>query len=234
MLSEKPWKPEAVLFLFVGVFFGISTGVVLTNWLYPKAATIPQIGPFAIAILSTQGLALVLFFFFLRKHRVRWRDAFGFGNNWKKSVLVGGGCALLFLPVAYFLEAISSHVLSYLFNNMPAEQESVKALRSTSSRAVEVPMMFVVVFLVPFVEEIFFRGILYPLVKQAGFPRLAFFGVSLFFAAMHFNAESFIPLFVMALLLTWLYERYDNLLAPIAAHSLFNAYGFVMLYYLNQ
>ena len=37
------------------------------------------------------------------------------------------------------------------------------------------------------------------------------------------NAPTFVPLFVFALALTWLYERTDNLLAPITAHALFNA-----------
>ncbi len=33
----------------------------------------------------------------------------------------------------------------------------------------------------------------------------------------------------LALVLTWLYEKTDNLLAPIAAHSLFNALNFIAL-----
>jgi membrane protease YdiL (CAAX protease family) len=80
------------------------------------------------------------------------------------------------------------------------------------------------------VEEIFFRGMLYPAIKQAGFPRLAIWGVSLLFALVHFNLVSFIPLFVLAILLTALYEYTDNLLAPISAHALFNALNFAMLY----
>ena len=79
-------------------------------------------------------------------------------------------------------------------------------------------------------EELFFRGMLYPAIKQAGFPRLAVWGVSLLFALVHFNLVSFVPLFVLAILLTLLYEHTDNLLAPIAAHALFNALNFGMLY----
>ena len=37
------------------------------------------------------------------------------------------------------------------------------------------------------------------------------------------------PLFVLALVLTWLYEKTDSLLAPIAAHALFNAANLVLL-----
>ena len=35
-----------------------------------------------------------------------------------------------------------------------------------------------------------------------------------------------LALFVLALALTWLYDRTDNLLVPITAHALFNAANF--------
>ena len=43
------------------------------------------------------------------------------------------------------------------------------------------------------------------------------------------NGAIFLPLFVLALALTWLYEKTDNLLAPITAHALFNAVNFTLL-----
>jgi len=42
------------------------------------------------------------------------------------------------------------------------------------------------------------------------------------------------PLFVLALVLTWLYEKTDCLLAPIAAHSLFNTVNLVILFTQNR
>ncbi|MGH7953935.1 MAG: lysostaphin resistance A-like protein, partial [Limisphaerales bacterium] len=81
----------------------------------------------------------------------------------------------------------------------------------------------------PVAEEFIFRGMLFPFIKRLGFPKLAWFGVSFLFAAIHFDVAIFVPLFVLALALTWLYERTDNLLAPIAVHALFNATNFVML-----
>jgi membrane protease YdiL (CAAX protease family) len=75
---------------------------------------------------------------------------------------------------------------------------------------------------------------LYPFIKQLGWPKLAWIGVSLLFALIHVNAPTFLPLFVFALAQTWLYERTDNLLAPVAAHSLFNGANLVVLYLLNR
>jgi hypothetical protein len=90
------------------------------------------------------------------------------------------------------------------------------------------------VVLAPVAEEFIFRGMLFPFVKQLGFPKLAWFGVSFLFALIHLNAPTFVPLFALALSLTWLYEKTDNLLAPITAHALFNAANLVLLLWQNR
>jgi len=70
---------------------------------------------------------------------------------------------------------------------------------------------------------------LFSAAKKFGWPRLGWVGVSLLFAFIHDNLPIFLPLFVLALALTWLYEKTEGLLAPILAHSLFNAANLVLL-----
>ena len=52
------------------------------------------------------------------------------------------------------------------------------------------------------------------------------------FAAVHIHAATFVPLFVFGLILAWIYERTDTLLAPILTHSIFNTINFVL--FINQ
>jgi hypothetical protein len=85
------------------------------------------------------------------------------------------------------------------------------------------------VFVAPLAEEIVFRGILYPTIKQAGFPRTAWWVTSLFFGAIHLNWVAFVPLTVFSLLLIYIYEKTGSLWASITAHSLFNFTSFAML-----
>jgi membrane protease YdiL (CAAX protease family) len=40
---------------------------------------------------------------------------------------------------------------------------------------------------------------------------------------------TFLPLLALAVILVWIYEATDNLLAPIAAHSFFNLVNFFLL-----
>ena len=81
---------------------------------------------------------------------------------------------------------------------------------------------------------IFFRGILYPAIKQSGWPQLALWGTSLFFALTHANVATFLPLTFFAMLLVFLYERTGNLLAPILTHSLFNAANYCALVFQRE
>ena len=83
----------------------------------------------------------------------------------------------------------------------------------------------------PVAEEILFRGILYPAVKQLGHPRVAVIGTALLFALFHVNLLTFASLTAVALALIALYEFTDNLLAPITAHAVFNASNLIMLFW---
>ena len=84
----------------------------------------------------------------------------------------------------------------------------------------------------PIAEELLFRGILYPAIKQIGFPKLAAVGTALLFALFHVNLLTFASLTAVALVLIVLYEFTDNLLAPIISHAVFNASNLIMLFWL--
>jgi len=114
------------------------------------------------------------------------------------------------------------------------DQRAVELLLAAKSIWAQGYFVLFAVVIAPVAEEFIFRGMLYPFIKQLGSPRAALFGVSAIFAGVHLDAGTFVPLFALALLLTWLYEKTDCLLAPIAAHSLFNAANLVALHFLPR
>jgi len=115
------------------------------------------------------------------------------------------------------------------------EQAAIQELQDPGITLAEKALLgFIAIVLAPLVEEALFRGILYPALKQRGWPRLALWGSSALFAAVHCNMATFAPLLVLALVLVFLYETFQNLLAPVAAHSLFNAANFLALIYKDQ
>lgn len=68
------------------------------------------------------------------------------------------------------------------------------------------------------VEEVCHRGVVYGRMKHYWGKRRAMIFSSLVFGIYHFNVVQGVYAFVLGLFFVWVYERYDNLWAPIAAH----------------
>jgi hypothetical protein len=238
MLSQKPWRAEAVIQLIAGVFVCLCAGV-LAAGLLRQAGLAAFKSPDSLAnilatTLSFQGAAWILILFFLKQHAVDWRNALGLRNaNLKSSLLLAGGILALTLPVVLGLEQLSAAVLQKI-GWAPEDQPAVELIVNAKSLWLRGYLMFFAMVLAPVAEEFIFRGVLFPFIKQLGWPKLAWFGVSFLFALIHVNAVTFVPLFVLALVFAWLYEKTDCLLAPIAAHSLFNTANLVILFTQNR
>jgi membrane protease YdiL (CAAX protease family) len=134
----------------------------------------------------------------------------------------------LILPVGLSLNELSVRILKYV-GTEPLLQEPVRMMKeATSLVQLGLHGLSAIIF-APIVEEIIFRGVLYPTVKKYFTPKAALWSVSLLFALVHLNRATILPLTVLAIFLTFLYETTRNLIAPIVAHSLFNAANFVLL-----
>jgi membrane protease YdiL (CAAX protease family) len=295
VLSEKPWKLEAIARLMIGVFICMCIGSLVGTALYPGtgfqkhkvlfyvlsaislllligalvelgkawahenfmrrmgilfvcfypglilvtlanqlagAMTIAYgIVQMLIAVLCLQGAVLVLTWRMLRQQRISWDCAFGFSEDWVRALRLGIMLALIFLPIGFGLQLLSDLVMRLPHSPVqPVEQQTVQTLRTASSWIQRLAAGIVTIVVAPLGEEVMFRGIIYPTIKQAGFPQIALWATSLAFAAIHLNAVTFVPLLVLSIFLILLYEKTNNLLAPIAAHSVFNAIQFVWLY----
>lgn len=241
VLVVVPWHPERFLprLVVLAVFF--YTGFFLAA-LVGKHAGTPGVSvrQMLVGVLSFQGAALVWVTLFLREHKIRWREAFGFEQRWPRALLLGAMTACLFMPVGWTLQAGSAWAIEWTGKRVPRlglkpeQQQAVQTMEMAVTWRNRLALGLVTILLVPLAEEILFRGILYPWIKQVGFPRLALWGTAVVFAALHMNLITFVPLMVLALVLTALYERTENLLAPIAAHALFNGMNFTLLYWLQE
>lgn len=234
MLSAKPWRGEVVLQFCGAQLLCFCLGLTAAGLLQKTGAAAFQppngFGAVLLATLGFQGATWILIPIFFRLHHLGWRDGLGFrGPQLPRALLTAVTFAIIFLPVAWGLQYVSVNALTRL-GWMPQEQVAVKLLTNVNAWGMRTYLAAFAVVLAPVAEEFIFRGVLYPAVKQFGYPRLAWIGVSLAFALIHDDAATFVPLFVLALGLTWLYERTDNLLAPITAHALFNLANLVVLF----
>jgi len=233
MLSPKPWRIEAVIMLLAGAFGCLGFGMVLAGLLRQAGLAAFQTpdspGNILLGTLSFHGAVWVLMLVFLALHGMDWREAFGLRDpNLKRALVTALVVVLPVLLVAWGLQFLSVWTLTRLGFHLEDEQ-AVALMLGAKSPWLRVYLGVFAIVIAPVAEEFVFRGTLYPLVKQLGFPKLALLGVSFLFALIHFNVPTFVPLFFFALAQTWLYERTDNLLAPITVHALFNAANLVAL-----
>src|ERR1019366_9330301 len=239
ILIGRPWAVDVLgrrmLALLVCAYGGLFLGAWVQRLAGENAAE-ASIWRMVLATLCFQGAGLFLIARFLRQQQSTLTEGFGLLNRPRQALLLGLVVALIFLPVGWGLQQASALVMTHLphFKLEPQEQMPVHALRVSASWGGRVAMAVAAVLLAPLAEEVLFRGILYPALKQAGHPRLALWGTALLFAAVHLNVATFVPLTVLALVLTALYEWTNNLVAPIAAHVLFNAFNVVLLVVLQQ
>jgi CAAX protease family protein len=239
MVSEKPWKAEALIFLIIWLLVSMLAGALLSQALPKLLVGAPNLDTgflrFIIGTLTIQGAALVLIHQFLHWHGMRWRDILMSREQpVLKVVGMGLGIGLLVVPVTLLLLNFVSLELFKLFQVPPEKQTVVTVIEKTVEPAKRIWFALAAVVLAPTVEEMFFRGIMYPYLKQRIDPIWAVTITSLAFAAIHFNLVIFIPLVFLGFVLTWLYERTDSLLTPILTHAVFNATNFFMLVYQND
>lgn len=232
-LLRQPWSLDRFARNLALLLFCVYAGFFLM-WLGLRAQGLSPAAQnvtirVVIAVLSFQGAALVLVHFFLRQHGVGWIEGFGLDRHPRHALSSGLALGMAAVPVCWGLQMLSGMLMDGL--RIPAvEQESVQLLRAAAHPLNRVLLGVTAIVLAPVAEEVLFRGLLYPAIKQAGFPRLALWLTALLFAAIHLNLATLLPLVMLALALAWLYERTNNLLAPVVAHSLFNTVNFVMIF----
>jgi len=232
VLTRRTWTEENFfpgLALVLACAFG---GLVTAGWAQhllgdatpdEKAAS-----TMIVPVLSLHGAGLVLIAAFLREHRVGWAEAFGFRQRRLRAIGWGIIGWLAGLAGISLLQRFSVDVMDR-FHFEAKEQMPVEVVRNAHSWLTIVVLGVLTVVLVPAVEEMLFRGILYPAIKGRGYPRLALWGSAVAFGVVHGNLMGFLPLTFFAVLLVLVYELTGNLLAPILAHGLFNAGGFLAL-----
>ena len=241
MLSPKPWQREPGARLILGLIITICLGGLLLAFadrlIGGLSSKEQQVLRLVMVAFFYQGIALFWIGLFFREHGVGWSEAIGLSDSQRARTIglgiLGGVCVV---PVAMGLVTLFDWILTQTAI-APEEQLAVRILKQTITKepvenllgAFKLTWMILAVTVVPAAEEILFRGILYPSLKQRGSAWFAFCATSILFAEIHFNLVTLVPLTVLAMLFTWLYEETDSLLAPIIAHSIFNGANILLL-----
>lgn len=230
MLKEKPWQLHLVLRLIAGLCACVSLSfIIVKGYSSARGANADERVSVLLALtgtLTAHGVGLLLINVFLKEHRMSWSDAFGFQKSGViRALLLGWFVAVFMLPVSWSLNLLSGRILE-LFDGSAKIQSSIELLQQTQNMGQIAYFGLVAVVFAPIFEELVFRGILYPSIKRFYPRKAAIWTSSILFAVIHWNAMTFVPLMVLAVVLCLLYETTGTIIAPIFAHACFNAANF--------
>ena len=82
----------------------------------------------------------------------------------------------------------------------------------------------------PVAEEIFFRGFMYPAVKEKWGKTAGIIGTSVIFSFLHVHVVGVLPIIALGVFLAYLYEKTGTLLVPIAVHIIHNVSMVILVF----
>jgi uncharacterized protein len=154
-----------------------------------------------------------------------------------KHFLFGLMTWIICFPLIVAIEQALSFILYFWLKTQPKEQEAVKVVKEVMDNPLLFGAMAVtIVFIIPVIEELLFRGFLQTWLQERMKTANAIMISALIFALFHYstdqgysNIEFIIPLFILSCFLGFIYERQKSLWAPIGLHAAFNLFSLFLL-----
>ena len=175
------------------------------------------------------GITALVIVFFKDYRRLPVRQLSG----WLRTGLIATtGTALLWIiPAMFILGAFNLGLVTLLKSSGVSldAQPITHAIKGVSNLSLLALSALALAVGAPLMEEIVFRGVLYSNARR-WFPKwYALAASSIFFAVVHANLLSFLPLAALGALFAEVYDRTRNLAVPVIMHGFFNLSNFLFL-----
>lgn len=221
--NSIPWKPRDVVFAILitaGGILALNVIAVAINFATGNSLR-ENSSALAVFLIPQSGVMLgAVWLYSLARYRVGW-DRLGL-----QSFPVAVGCLLsaALLIASYFVRAIYVVIVSALGLHIGLQQVLTR-LDTTGIGFVLTLIVGAVI--APIAEEIFFRGFVYAGLRTRFGVASAVFVASIFFALLHLSLELFIPILMLGIFLTLLYEITGSLYPGIFLHAANNAVALI-------
>jgi len=229
----KPWNlkllDHGIVLTFVYLFSFIATALAIESYkLIKQVEEFPKESGFILVFPMSIAMLLGLYGFY-RYYDIKDDVPI---NPEKHGALSLFGKGLYFLLAVVPLMIVSSHAWLFILNafSIPIKpQDLVEQVQAMSFSWTLILLTLIAVVVVPLTEELLFRAFIYRSLKSYVPKTAAALISSLFFALMHYNVLSFVPLFILGFWLCRSYEDSGNIWVPITLHGLFNGNTILVL-----
>lgn len=218
---EKPrWGFLDIVLVYLAI-----NGIAVAAALVPNVTTLDTIHlfiyffvvQFASTVFCVWLVAVVL-------RKGKWQDLGlripSLSNCWNYGIK--GGVLLIVLV------ALMSYVLKY-FQPELQMQEIEQIMRSATRLPDIIALIIAGTVLAPVSEEIFYRGMIYPVFRKYLGPAWGAMLAGLLFGLAHFDLWRAVPLAIGGAALCYIYEKSRSVLVPMIAHALWNGAMFALI-----
>lgn len=238
MVVIQPWIVAWLDFaLFIWVTFVVFLAVMMgmERFVFPNTEiSFPSDGSGVVTwpmIIFGMSVQLALVFCLLGAKYFYKIQYFSVSLAWKSiftPFFKGADSLIRYLPLLWLAAGLSVWVFQKLGIGS-GEQETITLLV-----AIDNPWMYLVsmgsaLILAPVLEELFFRGIILRFLLGKMQPIAALMISAGIFSALHFNLDSFIPIFILGFLLGKIYSDTGDIRCAICMHALFNGHTALLI-----
>lgn len=219
--SAVPWTARDVIWGLVAALLWVLVLIIVGNLIQRLGWSIDSSW---LVVIGTAGLLLPIWYFTIYKYGASWKML---GLRSFRPGAISLGCGLMVL--SWFFVFLYGAVLARFGRQI---QPDVDAIFDKTS----FPLLLFVggAVVAPFVEEIFFRGFVFPgLRNRWSWQKAAVLSASLF-AFAHVLPTSFLPIFVLGFIFAVLYQVSGSIWPPILMHMLNNTLSLSAAYAISQ
>ena len=177
-----------------------------------------------VVVFGTSVLLIPAWYFSIYKYGVAWTDL---GLRGFHPKALGMGLGLLALSWLFIM--VYGLILAIFDEQIQPEIDLI--FENTTF-----PFILFIggVIVAPFVEEVFFRGFIFPgLRNRWGWQKGALVSAGLF-ALAHVAPTSYLPIFVLGFIFAFLYQTSDSVWPSILMHMIFNGVNLALVYGISQ
>lgn len=188
--------------------------------------------PYTLPVLGLDPLELSVFHLFLlgltilvlSSHADVFREQGISKKTILKNIKIGVMAGVLLLVIGQGLE----HLVSSFIGESPIQ----KTIEESAKHLEALPVLILWGgIMAPISEEVYFRGLAYPVFRKAMGIRLGIVTSGIYFAVGHVDPYALIPLAVVGIGLSYLYQRTGSIVPCITTHIFFNTVSLIMAYF---
>jgi len=226
--------PALAGFVIVQTVVALVVGLLLQLWFPPESGEQPDLSRYAIGL--TVGMAVHWFIVcglcLLALHLWRRASFAALGLTLQRlpDALADAVKTLLaVLPLTSVLALGAALLYACFAHHAPPEHPILKAVSTRPPAADLVVIFALTVLVIPFFEELFFRGLIQTTLLRLGLPWLAIVLSALMFGLAHWSEPTSVPAIVaLGLALGYVFYRTRSLAASFALHALFNLFNLAL------